>query len=182
MQAIIETSPLSPAKSSGDSGLRPRTPQLRTLFDYWNAGRGDLPFILWSELQPRDIQPLLPLVFILDIERDPRRYRIQLMGTEIVKRFGGEFTGHYMDELNFGEAKAQVLADYDWVADRVKPHLAISDFIQTGDRRIHAERLALPMSSDGRQADRILGAVVHIPFCGPNSTRTESPPWLDRQG
>lgn len=169
MQATIDDTPLPPAPSHGEPDNRqpdcyPRTPQLRALLDYWNAARGERPFLLWPALHPHEIVELLPLVFVLDVEARPRRYRIRLMGTEIVKRFGGEFTGRYMDELDFGTAQAQVLADYDLVADRVAPHLAFSDYHQADGRHIRAERLALPMSTDGRRADRILGAVVHVPF------------------
>jgi hypothetical protein len=180
MQATIEYRVPSPSlpPDHGNPTLRPRTPQLGALLDYWNNGRGDQPFILWRDLHPRDILPLLPLVFILDVEARPRRYRIRLMGTEIVKRFGGEFTNCYMDQLDFGTAKAQVLADYDLVADRATPHLALSDYFQKeSGLRLQAERLALPMSSDGRQADRILGAVMHIPLGGANALLAETPPW-----
>ena len=173
MQAIIE----SGAPSPDGPGLRPRTPQLRALLDYWNGRRGELPFMLCRDLHPREIVELLPLVFVLDVEDRPRRYRIRLMGTGIVKRFGGEFTGRYMDELDFGAARARVLAEYDRVADRVAPHLAFSDYDQAGGRHFQAERLALPMSSDGARADRLLGAVVHVPFCGARPVAGETLPW-----
>lgn len=175
MQAIIENTSLPPTpghgetvhdeQGHGDADICPHAPPLRALLDYWNRKRAGRPFILWPALNPREIQPLLPLVFILDIEDRPRRYRIRLMGTGVVGRFGGEFTGRYMDELDFGPAKAQVLADYDFVADRVAPHHAFSEYLQQRGCRMRVERLALPMSTDGRAVDRILGAVLHTP-CG----------------
>ena len=160
--------------------LRPKTPQLGSLLGYWNRKRGHRLFILRSELEPREIVSLLPIIFMLDVQNDPRRYRIRLMGTEVVQRFGGEYTGRYMDELDFGEAKAQVLADYGRVADSVEPHLVFSEYTQQGRGRIQVERLALPMSTDGRHIDRVLGAVIHVPFCAtdiPLAYRTT--PWAD---
>lgn len=175
MQATIENFPLPTASGGGmpdgsetgdgEAPLCPRAPQMRALLDYWNRKRAGRPFILWSDLRPSEILPLLPVIFVLDIENRPRRYRIRLMGSGIVKRFGGEFTGRYMDELDFGSATAQVLADYDQVADRVTPHHAFSEYTRQGGGRMEAERLALPMSTDGRAVDRILGAVLHTP-CG----------------
>lgn len=192
MQENIEAMPfLANHASSGiakaatqDSGedfdLRPKTPQLRSLLDYWNRKRGRRLFILWSELEPLEIAPLLPLIFILDVENDPRRYRIRLMGTEIVQRFGGEYTGRYLDDLDFGAAKAQVLADYDRVADGVEPHLAFSEYAQQGRGRIQAERLALPMSTDGRHADRVLGSAIHVPISAPDIPLAyKTAPWAD---
>lgn len=178
---IAKAAPQHSGKEFGkDFDLRPKTPQLRSLFDYWNRKRGRRPFILRSELEPREIMSLLPLIFILDVQNDPRRYRIRLMGTEIVQRFGGEYTGRYLDDLDFGAAKAQVLADYDRVADSVEPHLAFSEYAQQGRGRIQAERLALPMSTDGRYADRVLGAAIHVPFSAPDIPLAyRIAPWAD---
>lgn len=196
MQANIEAIPLpvdnanagiakatvhnSAEEFTGNFDLRPKTPQLRSLLGYWNRKRDRRLFILQSELEPREIVSLLPLICILDVENDPRRYRVRLMGTEIVQRFGCECTGRYLDELDFGEAKAQVLADYDRVVHSVEPRLAFLEYTQQGRGRIQAERLALPMSTDGRHIDRVLGAVIHVPFCAtdiPLAYRTT--PWAD---
>ena len=144
--------------------VSPRTAELSSLFDYWNAKRGERRFILRSQLDPREITALLPLVFILDVQHEPRRYLIRLMGTQIARRFGGDYTGHYLDELDFGTAKEQVIADYGHVVDKVEPHLAFAEYRQPGRGRIQAERLALPMSTDGLKIDCILGSVIHVPL------------------
>jgi len=166
---IAKTAVHNSAKEfSRNFDLRPKTPQLRSLLDYWNRKRGRRLFIRRSELEPREIVSLLPLIFMLDVQNDPRRYRIRLMGTEVVQRFGGEYTGRYLDELDFGATKAQVLVDYGRVADSVEPQLAFSEYAQQGRGRIQVERLALPMSTDGRHVDRVLGAAIHVPFCVPD--------------
>lgn len=153
-----------PADQTADVRSRIRTPALRSLFDYWNKKRGKQRFILRSELEPGEITPLLPLVFILEVQREPRRYLIRLMGTEIATRLGGDYTGQYMDELDFGAAKKQVLVGYDHVVDYAEPHLSFSEFTKSGRGRIQAERLALPMSTDGLTIDLILGSVIHVPL------------------
>lgn len=154
----------SSSNQTADVRSRIRTPALRSLFDYWNKKRGEQRFILRSQLEPGEIAPLLPLVFILEVQREPRRYLIRLMGTEIVTRFGGDYTGRYMDELDLGAIKEQVLAGYDHVVDRVEPHLEFAEFTQQGRGTIQAERLALPMSTDGQTIDLILGSVIHVPL------------------
>ncbi len=154
----------SPRNQTADVRSRIRTPVLRSLFDYWNEKRGDQRFLLRSKLEPREIASLLPLVFILEVQREPRRYLIRLMGTEIVTRFGGDYTGRYMDELDLGAITKQVLAGYDHVVDHVEPHLEFAEFTQRGRGRIQAERVALPMSTDGLSIDLILGSVIHVPL------------------
>lgn len=147
-----------------DVRSRIRTPALHSLFDYWNKKRGEQRFMLRSQLEPREIASLLPLLFILEVQQEPRRYLIQLMGTEIVTRFGGDYTGWYMDELDLGAIKKKVLAGYDHVVDHVEPHLEFAEFTQRGRGRIQVERLALPMSTDGLTVDLILGSVIHVPL------------------
>lgn len=154
----------SPSNQTADVRSRIRTPALRSLFDYWNKKRGEQRFILRSQLEPGEITPLLPLVFILEVQREPRRYLIRLMGTEIATRIGGDYTGRYMDELDLGAIKKQVLAGYDHVVDHVEPHLEFAEFTQQGRGRMQVERLALPMSTDGQTIDLILGSVIHVPL------------------
>lgn len=153
-----------PADQTADVRSRIRSPALCSLFDYWNKKRGEERFILRSQLEPGEIAPLLPLIFILDVEQEPRRYRIRLMGTEIATRLGGDYTGQYVDELDFGAIKNQVLAGYDHVVDHAEPYLNFSEFTPSGRSRIQAERLALPMSTDGQTIDLILGSVIHVPL------------------
>ena len=156
----------SPEINRGHMHLRSqlRSPKLLSLFDYWSEKRGGQPFILRSQLQPAEITALLPLIFILDVEQAPPRYRIRLMGTQIAARFGGDHTGRYMDELDFGAIKTQVLAGYDRVVDRAEPDWAFAEFTQQGRGLVQAERLALPMSAGGSTVDQILGVVVHVPL------------------
>ena len=154
----------APADQSADVRSRIRAPALLSLFDYWNKKRGGRRFILRSELEPGEIAPLLPLVFILEVQQKPRRYLIRLMGTEIATRLGGDSTGRYVDELDFGSTKKQVLAGYDHVVDNAEPHLSFSAFTQGGRRKLQVERLALPMSTDGLAIDLILGSVIHVPL------------------
>ena len=154
----------SPTNQVSDVRSRIRTPALRSLFDYWDGKRGDQRFLLRSQLEPREIASLLPLVFILKVQQEPRRYLIQLMGTEIVAQVGGDYTGRYLDELDLGEIKEKVLAGYDHVVDRVEPHLEFAEFTQRRRGKMQVERLALPMSTDGEKIDLILGSVIHVPL------------------
>lgn len=170
----------NPEINRGDMHLRSQlhSPELRSLFDYWDEKRGGQPFMLRSQLQPAEITALLPLVFILGVEQAPRRYLIRLMGTEIAARFGGDHTGRYMDELDFGAIKNQVLAGYDRVVDQAEPDWAFTEFDKHGRGLVQAERLALPMSADGSTVDQILGSVVHVPLDAPDlPERYKNAPW-----
>jgi len=76
-------------------------PVLLSLFRYWETRRG-------ARAMPerRDIDPVgmgsavLPNVALAEFVGSRVRYR--LAGTEIVRRFGRDFTGEFMDELMTG--------------------------------------------------------------------------------
>ncbi len=70
------------------------------LYDYWQslAPPGRLPGR--QDLVPEDIAPLWSRAWMLDVFRDPLRYRYRLCGTEMVRSLGGEVTGQWLDEVH----------------------------------------------------------------------------------
>src|SRR5277367_4446374 len=58
-------------------------PRLRRLHDYWRSAHptgGGLPGR--QHLDPCDIAPLLRWIWMMDVHRDPLRFRYRLLGTE----------------------------------------------------------------------------------------------------
>lgn len=76
---------------------------------YWEAKRGHRPMPVWSDIDPAEIKPLLPQLIVVRYEQKPFRVRYSLVGTWVVQYAGADFTGRYLDELDFA---SQV--DTDW--------------------------------------------------------------------
>jgi len=77
---------------------------------YWEAKRGQRAMPTWADFDPAEIKPLLPHLIVTRYERNPFRVRYSLVGTLVVQYGGADFTGRYLDELEFpGEV------DTDWV-------------------------------------------------------------------
>lgn len=78
-----------------------RDPVLLSLFRYWDAQRGTR-----AMPERRDIDPVgmgnAVLPFVALAEYVGGRIRCRLVGTEIVRRFGKDFTGRYLDEIVAG--------------------------------------------------------------------------------
>jgi N-acetylglutamate synthase-like GNAT family acetyltransferase len=64
---------------------------------------------IWSDIDPAEIKPLLPQLTVVRYERDPFRVRYTLVGTWVVQYAGADFTGRYLDELDFPSE-----VDTDW--------------------------------------------------------------------
>jgi len=71
------------------------------LYAYWLKKRGDRLMPRRADIEPADIKPLLPSLFLSEFETEPFRVRYRLVGTEIVNHARYDFTGRYLDELDF---------------------------------------------------------------------------------
>ncbi len=57
---------------------------LRQLFLYWDEKRGHCRAPSRDDIDPAGIREVLSSVFLIDVEAEPRRYRVRLMGTVLV--------------------------------------------------------------------------------------------------
>ena len=71
---------------------------IEALHRYWNSRAGGLA-PQRDDIDPADIKPLLPYIYIVRYERDPFRVRYILTGTEADRWCGFNMTGRYIDEF-----------------------------------------------------------------------------------
>jgi len=76
---------------------------------YWEAKRGQRAMPTWADFDPAEIKPLLPHLLVTRYERSPFRVRYSLVGTFVVQYGGADFTGQYLDEMEFPSE-----VDTDW--------------------------------------------------------------------
>jgi hypothetical protein len=98
-------------------------------------------------------------VFLIDVEEEPRRYRVRLMGTALDHWYGRDLTGCHVDEIT-----DQVLAALDELVMTWEPWLVSGEYVKKSDRAIVYELLALPLSSDGATVNMILGGIAQVPL------------------
>ncbi len=132
---------------------------LRQLFQYWDEKRGHRPAPSRDDIDPAQMVECLPNVFLIDVEEEPRRYRVRLMGTALVRWSGRDLTGCRVDEIT-----DQVLAALDELVMMWEPWLVTGEYEKKTDRVIVYELLALPLSSDGATVNMILGGITQMPL------------------
>ncbi len=132
---------------------------LRQLFQYWDEKRGHRPAPSRDDIDPAGMVGFLPNLFLIDVEEEPRRYRIRLMGTALVHWSGRDLTGCHVDEIT-----DQVLGALDELVTTWEPWLVTGEYEQKTGRVILYELLALPLSSDGATANMILGGITQMPL------------------
>jgi len=143
--------------------------RLRRLFDYWEGKRGGRPLPARAALDPLDFPYALPNVALVDVLRDPLRFRFRLVGTEIVLRDGTDLTGKYTDDHPLPEYRALLRQTYSDVVAGGQPAVFRRERLMDEKPRQY-EVLYLPLAADGITIDMLLVGIDFQP------TRSANPP------
>lgn len=131
------------------------TENLRWMLSFWNNLRGHRDMPARSDFSPEQMVPMLPYVSLIDVERDPQRFRIRLVGTGIVAESGVDLTGKYYDELQNPE---NLLERSAWVAENRQSYYAHGLPLDWASQDFNSYAvLVMPLSGDGEHVDMFLG-------------------------
>jgi hypothetical protein len=146
--------------------LRPETwhPTIRALYDYWISVHPPAGLPGRQHIDPTAIPRLLPDLFMVDVSRDPLRFKYRLVGTEFVTLIGRDLTGRYLDEVH-PSFNGLILRQYTEAAELGQPAYRKGPimYARPDKRYLGMERLIVPLSGNGVDVDMILGVVVYTP-------------------
>lgn len=141
-------------------------PRLRGLLDYWSARRSaGRPVPARHDLDPADIQPLLPWIMLLDVLEDDYRYR--LVGTGLDGLFGRALTGTTLSQ----SWPAHLGSHWHHWMDRSSREalpVATRAVLNTSRGRLRLDAVILPLSNMPGQIDMLL--------CGASGASMRRPP------
>jgi hypothetical protein len=112
------------------------------------------------DIHPSHFKRHLPAVSLIDVRRGPegrRDYRLRLAGTDLYGVYGQEITGKGLGDVFRGEAEAYWRTELDKVVDTKKPAAGVHSLSWRGAEHLSILWLRLPLASDGRRVDMILG-------------------------
>lgn len=132
-------------------------PLIRRAVEYWVSIHPDDGLPGRQHFDPVDVPELLANLRLMDVEGDPPRFRIRVMGTRLVEYFGSDHTGRWYNELfaNFDQSATHVgfidtirTKQPDW--RRGNPALNYEKKFMT------LERVFLPFARDGKTVDMLM--------------------------
>ncbi|MFV3130215.1 PAS domain-containing protein [Niveispirillum sp. KHB5.9] len=133
-------------------------PRLRGLVDYWAARRGpDRPAPARHELDPADMQPLLPWIMLLDVLDDDYRYR--LVGTGLDGLFGRALTGTTLRQSWPAHMGGHWRHWMDRASREALP-VATGAILNTRRGRLRLDGVILPLSNHPGRIDMLLCGVM----------------------
>lgn len=133
---------------------------LLALLSFWEKNRNADGLFLRDKLDPANIRELLPNIFIMDVLDAGRRFRYRLVGTYIQERIGRKIDGLLIDEFRSGALASHLNTLFGTSVRTAVPGLGHSTLPGESSPLAKYCRLALPMSSDGKKIDQVLGGWV----------------------
>jgi hypothetical protein len=135
-------------------------PVLRRLYEDWKIRR-HCRIPRRADFDPAALSYILGKLSLVEVWREPLRFRARVHGTSLVQRLGIELTGKFFDEApdlpylrlttaHFAAVVAQERPSFSWVTnDAIYPPAW------------ECETLVLPLSREGNSVDFLLAGVVH---------------------
>ncbi|HNB27032.1 MAG TPA: PAS domain-containing protein [Alphaproteobacteria bacterium] len=139
-----------------DSGLI-KSARVQQLYTYWlrrYSEAGDIP--ARTQFDPVDLRGLLPNLFIVDVERNPQRFRYRLVGTAVVEYNQLEFTGRYLGSIGWEEEEA-LFAQYKRVLESGGPVFGYYDWILQSGAKGRAEYGLFPLADADGTIVQVIG-------------------------
>jgi hypothetical protein len=135
-------------------------PRLQGLYDYWQERSGPRRFPARRDIDPLDVPYILPHIMLLDVLRDPLRFRVRVHGTERVRRANYDLTGKLLDEIPEPEYRDYALQRCTGLVKTAEPTLV--HYARELDGRYYRyEAIWLPLSEDGKKATQLVCGLVY---------------------
>lgn len=137
-----------------------RESEIREIFHFWCNCRKGARVPERSAIDPSKIpHRLLPHMFLFTHEKDGR-FLCRLIGTALVRTYGKDHTGHYLEDILPPDAAQHRQSLYGQILGSGYPaYVRGIAIVKMGEQR-QCGRVLLPLSSkSGKKADQILGLV-----------------------
>jgi hypothetical protein len=129
---------------------------VRAMHAYWLAKRGARAMPRRADIDPTEIRAFLPLMLLVDVTDDERRFVYRLAGTSEVAERGSDPTGKSVAEAFFGGSREEALGTYEYVVRNRAPFCYRAPY-PAPDGRIETDDIIyLPLSEDGVAVSMVL--------------------------
>ena len=134
------------------------SPSLKAVAAHWQAARSGTEMPSWQRLKPSQIAQHLSIIWAYHFDRITRQFVGRLAGDRISECFGKNFRGARLQDIHPPHGFEISHAAMSKVALTPAIYLNRGPLFEYMGRVVPGERLMLPLSSDGRTCDGILGA------------------------
>lgn len=131
----------------------------RAIYRYWLDQRQERRFPARSDIDPLAMRGALGNIALIEVQHDPLRFRLRLVGSYQAARLGFDPTGMWLDELPAPEYRDLLIARLLAILERPEP-LLVRNRQLMDDRWYDYETIWLPMASDGARIDMVMACQI----------------------
>ena len=146
--------------TTNEPELSIKSPLLQRLHQDWESRRRGRQMPARADFDPVDLKYVLGYLSLIDVQRDPLRFRFRIHASNIAGRVGFDLTGKDVDAIADVHYRKLVRAHYIAVVEQRRPVVEFRDRVMTDNVCLHCEVLALPLANDGEIVDRIMTCMV----------------------
>ncbi|WP_298720517.1 PAS domain-containing protein [uncultured Ferrovibrio sp.] len=155
MNEMITASPLPPTcQRCGQEGRACRM-QLVHLHHYWSQKRGGRRFPSRRDIDPIELGPMLPNIYLVDVLPGPQ-FRYRLAGSDVEEIHGQSLTGKTPADIRTPEVARLIEQQYVEALKERAPRCDHLTLIGEDGSYWHFERLILPLSDTGEDINMFL--------------------------
>lgn len=125
------------------------------LLSYWNRIRGDREFPSLADVNINEITEMWHFTFTIALKEDGCP-NFHYFGPELIQIIGEDYTGEDVDAAVEGGLLGNLIGFYPKVIEQRSPVSESSHFYNEG-KEIRYRSLIVPLSSDGKQIDFLVG-------------------------
>jgi len=145
---------------SNQPELAVQSPLLQRLHGDWESRRRGRRMPARADFDPIDLKYVLGHLSLVDVRRDPLRFRFRVHAGNVAARVGFDLTGKAVEAIADVHYRKLVSDHYTAVVEQRRPVFKFRDRVMTDNICLHCEVLALPLGDDGETIDRIMSAFV----------------------
>ncbi|HXZ01096.1 MAG TPA: PAS domain-containing protein [Stellaceae bacterium] len=136
--------------------------RISRILEYWRSIRPAEDRLPGRQhVMPDDLAELLPWLWLVDVQREPLRFRYRLIGTGHREVVGADLTGKWLDEAFANFPRMQGYADFLAVLQGEARYCRRAPEFPVDENYVSMERVLLPLARDGATVDMMLGLTVY---------------------
>jgi hypothetical protein len=132
------------------------------MFAYWASRREDGRLPGRAAIHPQHFKRHLPTISLIDVLSEPRDYRLRLAGTGLYSVYGREITGRTLEDVFAPPAAAYWRTELDKIVESKRPGVGVHSLAWRGAAHLSILWLRMPLATNGRDVDMILGYDVVV--------------------
>lgn len=137
-----------------------KSQRLRMLLEHYLDVRGGRRMPSRRDIDAVCLGPVLPIIWVNEYEPAAGTFRYRLAGEQVNEIFGRSVAGRLLSDFVVGDRFRVTNEAFLKVMNEQVALLASGPVYRCTDRIAMGERLVLPLSSDGENADGLIGATA----------------------